>query len=170
MSWHRIFGFILCIAFAGTASSAQLGLVPVYDFKDIEVVKPTTARHVKWAIVQSALTLKLDVVEQADGSLLLSTPGSGNASATFRITYDATKYSLTYVDSTGLSVVPEDKLQYSFRSANTEQATAESLQKYAGAPDTPFTVKTKLYIHVDYEDGVRQLLIAVRRHLQAPLF
>ena len=164
----RLCCLVLFLAFAGQAS-AQRVLVPLYDFKDIPVGAPATAARVKAALVRGALNQSWEVVQEADGSLLASALKSDKHYIKVRITYDATKYSLVYLDSRELKVVTaagfDPKGMQEKRLAYAEK---ENLENYRYEPSTPFAVKSDFYIHPYYEGYVRELLASLRRHLMAP--
>jgi hypothetical protein len=166
MRWFRFLGFALLVAVT-TPASAQRGSVPLYDFKDIAVAAPTTPSRVKAALVRTALGMRWDIVENADGSLLAWVMKDGNALVKLRITYDAAKYSVAYVDSTDFKFVTADAIDR-FARDTAEDRLPRYLEKNKDSPDSPFAVRTPFYIQPGYEDIVRELLITVRRHLDAP--
>lgn len=151
----------LLFALAMPASAQRGALVPLYDFKDIAVTTPTTANRMKVAIVRTALSLRWDVVEQSDGSLLVWTTKSDTYFVKLRITYDAKTYSISYVDSKELKFTDKAPL-------NSGYAGDRHLEKYKDLPESPFAVRTSDYIEPRYEEFVRDLLGALRRHVDAP--
>lgn len=159
----------LALLFAlATPASAQPSVVPVRNFVDIPVTAPSTPARVKSAIVRSALIANWDVVEDADGSLLVSQTKAGDYAFRFRVRFDSGKYSVTYVDSAGLRF--EDGRRIDPSSPTALNAAERNERRYKDDKDTPYAVNSGAgYIHPFYEQSVRQLLAGVRRHLNAPI-
>lgn len=155
---HLVFALLVVLA---SPASAQRGLVPLYDFQDIAVTAPTTERRMKAAIVRTALSLRWDIVEQSDGSLLVWAMKSDHYLVKLRITYDAKKYSVFYVDSKELKLTDQSPF-------NADLTLSRHLEKYKDQPETPFAVRTPNYIEPRYEEFVRELLGALRRNVDAP--
>jgi hypothetical protein len=166
MKFLRLCWVALLFFFAGSAFAQREPMI-LYNFIDIPVAAPATKERVKACIVRGALWTSWGVVEQPDGSLLTSWSKPGDYGMSVKITYDATKYSVVYVDSEGLRVKPKDKLMY-VSDATLEQALAVQAARFKDWADTPYMVKTDFYIHLNYDDDVRALLASIRRHLLAP--
>jgi hypothetical protein len=140
----------------------------LYNFIDIPVPVAATKERVKEVIVRAALTHSWDIAEQPDGSLLAGWSRPGDYGFNVKITYDATKYSLEYVDSHGLRARDAASL-ISVPDNIVESALAVQVKRFKDWPDTPYMVKTDRYIHLTYEDDVRELLANIRRRLLAPV-
>lgn len=167
MRWIHHLGFVLLVTLAAPAA-AQRGLpLPLYDFKDIAVANPTSAQRVKVAIVRTALNLRWDIVEESDGSLLAWTTRSDTFFIKLRITYDAQTYSVAYVDSKDLKFMRPEDLD-DRRTQSVEAGLSRYLDKFKDSPDSPFATRMPFYIHATYDDILRKLLGAMRRHVDAP--
>jgi hypothetical protein len=166
MSAIRILFLALCLAIAGQAA-AQSTVVPIANFIDVPVAHPTTTARVKAAIVRSALNLWWDVVEESDGSLIVSQTKPNDYAFKFKVSYDANKYSVTYLDSTSLRF--NDGRLIDGNSVTYSGYATQNARLYVNEPETPFLVRSTGYIHPFYEKSVRQLMGSVRRHLNAPI-
>lgn len=161
-------GFLAGLLVFASQASAQREPMILYNFIDIPVTVPATKERVKEVIVRSALTQSWDIVEQADGSLLAGWSRPGDYGMRVKITYDATRYSVVYVDSHGLRARDASQLT-NVPDGVLESALAVQAKRFKDWPDTPYRVKTDLYIHLAYEDDVRDLLANIRRRLLAPV-
>jgi hypothetical protein len=148
---------------------AQRPVVPLYDFKAVPVVAPTTAKRVRAAIVNAALAHWWDVTETREGALMASFAREGEYTASIRIDYDASHYSVAYVGSTNLRYSPTgNEGQILSMPKLHEDAEGRQIDMFKTAPATTYAVKTEAYIHPTYEVLVRELLAGIRRQLMAP--
>jgi hypothetical protein len=141
MSLLRTACLVAFLAFFGYAS-AQPTVVPLVNFVDMPV--PAAPARLKPAIVHTALIMSTDVVEASDGSLIMTQTKFNDYSLKFKITYDASKFSVIYLDSTGLRfndgrfINPEGRTYVDALERQTNLYRAES--------DTRSAVKTDAYI------------------------
>jgi hypothetical protein len=159
----------LAVLLASTGQAfAQREPMVLYNFTDIPVTVTATKERVKEVIVRAALTQSWDIVEQPDGSLLATWSRQDDYGMKVKITYDATKYSVAYVESHGLRARTAQEMMR-FSEETIESARVVQEKRFKDWPDTPYRVKTDLYIHLNYEDDVRTLLANIRRRLLAPV-
>lgn len=163
----RLCCFLALLFALAVPASAQPTVVPVRNFVDVPVAAPSTPERVKSAIVRSALIAAWDVVEEADGSLLVSKTKVDDYAFRFKVRFTADKYSVTYVDSSGLRF--NDGRLIDPNSPTYASAEARHVRRFQDDKESAYAVKSAAYIHPFYEESVRQLLAGVRRHLNAPI-
>lgn len=155
---HALRAFLLATLMTALAAPA-FAIAPFFNFVDLPFEKPTTAQRVKAAIVSAALIEEWTIVEEADGSLRATKASRGSWSFTARITYDATRWSIAYVESQGLHHTVESK------SAKADAATAAMVKAW---PNGQFAVPSQVYLHDNANYWIRDLQAGVRRVLAAP--
>jgi hypothetical protein len=166
------------------SQAAHAGLSPLYDWIDVPVAQPTTTQRVRAAIIEAALMEEWTVVQNTDGSLTASMTSRGSWELKLRITCDATRYSIVYVDSTGLSytrtymesfalekqklATDRDRLRVDKRRAEAEKDDADLAATMAGLPEGAHAVRVEGHLHSAANGRVRNLKAAIRRALLAP--
>lgn len=166
------------IALSGPAC-AQREPMPLHDFIDMPVPAPTTPARVKAAIVKASLAATWAITEEPDGSLVaIRSKGGfrlpahwlnvGNYGLKVKFTYDANKFSVTYLDSKELKFRSEAATAEAFDEYQRTRAATYQQERYKDWPETPYAVRTTNTIDINYEDDLRRLLDNVRRYLLAP--
>ena len=165
-----LFSMLLVVS---SAAVAQRTTVPIIDFKGIAVSSPgvaaPTAEQVKQAILAAALSQDWDATVQADGSIAASATKDTDHFLAVRVTYDATQYSVAFVDSKGLRHSPGAPPITGSPAYAQLYADAEAKQaaRFSTLPESAFAVKTPGYIHPAYEAWVREFIAGIRRRLRA---
>jgi hypothetical protein len=170
---------IIGLLFAWSAqASAQREPMPLRNFIDLPVPSPSTAARVKSALVRGALWSAWSIVEDADGSLIATRYQSGlkwggwrkttEYDFMVRINYDATKYSVRYLDSANLGYRRAEQAMKDFSEIQRQNAANVLETRYQDSPETPYAVASGFYIRLEYEDDVRRLLTTLQRYLLAP--
>jgi hypothetical protein len=158
---------------------AQREPMPLHDFIDMPVPAPTTPARVKAAIVKASLAATWGITEQADGSLVAIRTRGGfalpahwlkvsNYGLKVKFTYDANKFSASYLDSHQLKFRTDAETKAGFDEWQRDKAAAYQQARYKDWPETPYAVRTTNTIDINYEDDLRRLLDNVRRYLIAP--
>jgi hypothetical protein len=172
-AWLRAACLAVLTALASSQASAAM-LAPFYNFVDVPVAKPTTPQRVKAAIVNAALLQVWTIVENPDGSLTASMWKIREYDFKVRITYDANRYSIVYLDSQGLErVVGYTGNTGLFGTASRytlEEVEARSLATVKALPEGPSAVKADFHMHPGPGNWLRELLGGIRRELAAPAF
>lgn len=154
---HALRTFLLAMLITVLAGPAFAA--PFFNFVDLPLEKPTTAKRVKSAIVGAALIEEWTIVEEADGSLTATKASRGSWRFKARITYDATRWSISYVESQGLNHTVESK------DTKSDAATAAMVKAW---PNGQFAVPAQVYLHDNANYWIRDLQDSVRRALAAP--
>lgn len=165
-------GVLALLMSLGTSQAGAAILAPLFQFVDVPVAKPTMKQRVKAAIVNTALQQVWTIVENPDGSLTASMWKIREYDFKVRITYDADRYSITYLESQGLEATQgyAETLTVE-RHIESRQASEDKILKAIKAmPEAGAAVKTELHMHPAPNTWLRELVDGIRRDLAAPAY